>query len=192
MISEEVNRAKTIKNFISKADCEYLIQAAYRLNAWESGGNEFWDDRVINYTTMLGYDKKAAAVMLDANVRCKEFIDNNFDCIKPVYSDTLQLIRWFPGMEQQPHIDDMTNTDIKGFDHRMFGSIIYLNNNYEGGRTFYPNFNFEIIPEQGKLAVHPGDADHLHGVTKIYGNVRYTIASFWTYDKDKSVDWQVY
>jgi hypothetical protein len=42
----------------------------------------------------------------------------------------------------------------------------------------------QITPEMGKLAVHPGDVDHLHGVTKIEENVRYTIAFFWKYTSD--------
>jgi hypothetical protein len=187
-----MNKAKTVEDFISKEDCDYLVNLAETTDMWEGGGNEFWDGRVINYTTILKHDRYAAEIMLDANIRCKSFIDSTFDCEDPVYSDTLQMIRWFPGMEQHPHADDMTNTDIKGFEHRVFGSIIYLNNNYDGGHTFYPNFDFEIIPEKGKLAVHPGDAEHLHGVTKITGGLRYTIASFWTHDKGKSYDWPIH
>ena len=187
-----MNKAKTVNSFISKEQCDILISAANSLDIWEGGGNEFWDGRVINYTTMLRHNKEAANIMLDSNIRCKSFLEQDSYSDGPVYSDTLQMIRWFPGMEQQPHADDMKNTDIPGFDHRVFGSIIYLNDNYDGGHTFYPNFNFEIIPESGKLAVHPGDSEHLHGVTKIFGGMRYTIASFWTYDKDKSYDWSIY
>ena len=39
--------------------------------------------------------------------------------------------------------------------------------------------------------MHPGDPEHLHGVTKIEGGMRYTIASFWTYEKERSHDWPV-
>lgn len=181
--------AVTKENFITKENCEYLIKTATELDTWESGGTEFWENRVLNYYTILQRDKKAAEIMLDANNRCGNVIKNNY-VIPEVYSDTLQIVRWFPGMEQPPHADDMTNTDIPGFDHRMFGSIIYLNDDYEGGQTYYPNYKISITPQAGKLAVHPGDPDHLHGVTKIEGGMRYTIASFWTLDKNKSHKWQ--
>lgn len=187
-----MNKAKTVQNFISEEDCDYLVDTAISLDVWESGGNEFWDGRVINYTTMLRHNKKAASIMMDSNIRCKEIIDSQFGNDAPAYSDTIQVIRWFPGMEQHPHADDMKNTDIKGFEHRVFGSIIYLNDSYSGGHTFYPNFDFEIIPEKGKIAIHPGDSEHLHGVTKISGGIRYTIASFWTFDKDKAYEWPIY
>ena len=181
--------AVTKENFITKENCEYLIKTATELDIWESGGTGFWENRVLNYYTILQRDKKAAEIMLDANSRCGNVIKNNY-AIPEVYSDTLQIVRWFPGMEQPPHADDMTNTDIHGFEHRVFGSIIYLNDDYEGGQTYYPNYKISITPQAGKLAVHPGDPDHLHGVTKIEGGMRYTIASFWTLDKNKSHKWQ--
>lgn len=183
--------AKVMKNFVSNEDCLYLVDLVKSWSAWENGGTEFWADRVLNYQSVLYFDKKAAKIMLDANNNCGNFIKEKYDLEFPVYSDTLQLIRWFPGMDQGPHADDMTNSDFKGFEHRAFGSIIYLNDDYRGGRTFYPNFNVEVVPESGSLAVHPGDPEHLHGVTKIEDSVRYTIASFWTFDKEKSHEWPI-
>jgi len=182
--------AKVIENFISSKDCMYLVNLANSSDLWEGGGSEFWDNRVINYSSLARHDKNAAVIMLDANIRCGQKIKELFD-VEEIYSDTLQIIRWFPGMEQHPHADDMSNTDIVGFDHRAFGSIVYLNNNYSGGHTYYPNFNFEVIPKTGALAIHPGDAEHLHGVTKIQDGIRYTIASFWTQRKEKSHAWPI-
>lgn len=182
--------AKTIEGFISKEDCEYLVEEAIFSDLWQGGGSEFWDGRVINYNTMLRHDRNAAIIMLDANIRCGQKIKELYN-LDEIYSDTLQIIRWFPGMEQPPHADDMSNTDIVGFDHRAFGSIIYLNDNYSGGHTYYPNFDVEITPKAGTLALHPGDPEHLHGVTKIEEGMRYTIASFWTLDKGKSHDWSI-
>jgi hypothetical protein len=183
--------AKIIKNFISKEDCKHLIDIATSQDIWENAGSSFWNDRVLNYSSILKFDKRAASIMLNANIECGNIIKNNYNLNHNVYSDTLQVVRWFPEMEQSPHADDMTNSGIKGFEHRSFGSIIYLNDNYSGGHTFYPNFDIEVVPETGSLAIHPGDPEHLHGVTKIEDNMRYTIASFWTFDKEKSHEWPV-
>lgn len=184
--------AKVIQNFLSKEDCRYLINIIENYSSWESGGNEFWHNRVINYNRMLQFDRDAAIIMLDANIRCGQKIKEEYNLDLPVYSDTLQIVRWFPDMEQPPHADDMSNTDIQGFAHRAYGSIIYLNDSYEGGHTYYPTQNFDIKPECGSLAIHPGDPEHLHGVTKIKGGMRYTIASFWTHSKELSVDWSIH
>ena len=135
-------------NFLSNQDAQYLIDTAVASELWENAGHEFWNNRVINYYSMLAYDKKAAEIMLDANIKCGNIIRNNY-AIPEIYSDTLQIVRWFPDMEQPPHADDMTNTDVTGLEHRAFGSIIYLNDNYEGGKTYYPNFDISITPKAG-------------------------------------------
>ena len=173
-------------DLLSKEDCQYLVDTVIALDLWDNAGHKFWDGRITNYYSILRHDKRAAEIMLDANIKCGNIIRNNY-ATPEAYSDTLQVVRWFPGMEQPPHADDMTNTDVKGFDHRVFGSIIYLNDNYDGGHTYYPNHNFDITPKTGSLAVHPGDAEHLHGVTKIENGMRYTIASFWTFNKERSI-----
>lgn len=182
--------AKVIEDFISKEDCEYLVNLASSTDLWEVIQNEFWTGRTIDFNKILKHDRHAAVIMLDANIRCGERIKELYD-LEEVYSDSLVLVRWFPGMEQPPHADDMTNTEVTGLEHRAFGSIIYLNNDYSGGHTYYPNFDFEITPTPGALAIHPGDVEHLHGVTKIENAMRYTIASFWTLDKGKRHDWSI-
>lgn len=179
-------KAIAVPNFLPEEDCKYVIEKAIKSNLWQGGGNQFWENRVINYESIKGYDIKVASILKDVNTRCKKLIQEQYSLNKPVYADTLQIIRWFPEMEQHPHADDMTNTEIKGFEHRAFGSILYLNNDYNGGHTYYPNHGIEIIPEVGKLAIHPGDPEHLHGVTKIKNENRYTIASFWTLNKERS------
>jgi hypothetical protein len=184
--------AKTFPGFISVEQCQYLINAAIRSNAWQGAGGEFWENRVINHSNLRNFDPIAADIMLEANIRCKQVIKEAYKLDKDVYSDILQVVRWFDGMSQPPHADDMTDTDIEGFDHRVFGSIIYLNDDYSGGHTYYPNFNTDVQPEAGKLAVHPGDPEHLHGVTKIENGTRYTIASFWTFDEARGYDWSTH
>lgn len=183
--------AKIVDNIISKEDCEYLIQCAISSDLWDHGGHEFWDNRVIDYNSMLSFDKKAATIMYDSNIACRQIIKDFYRLDNDIYSDTLQVIRWFPGMEQPPHADDMSNTEVHGFSHREFGSIVYLNDEYSGGQTYYPNFDFYVTPKAGSIAIHPGDQEHLHGVTKIEGGIRYTIASFLTSRKDMAHEWKL-
>lgn len=184
--------AKTFDGFLSPDKCEFLINSANQANLWGGGGAEFWAGRVTDFQYLKKVNKEAASILVDANNRCKEAIKETYNLDKDIYSDTLQIIRWFENMSQPPHADDMSNTEVVGYSHRVFGSIIYLNSSYSGGHTYYPNYNIEVTPEVGKLAVHPGDPNHLHGVTTITGGMRYTIASFWTYDKEKSFEWTIH
>lgn len=186
--------AKTVDGFLTKEQAKYVVNLISSTDAWESNpGNEFWDKRVMNvHTVKNSFEPGLFLLLEDATNRIKHFIESEYNLSQEVYPDVSTICRWFPGMEQSPHADDMTNTEVKGLEHRIFGSIIYLNTEYTGGKTYYPNYNQEITPEVGKLAVHPGDVDHLHGVTKIESGIRYTIAAFWSHDKGKAIDWSLY
>jgi len=167
----------TVDGFLTKDQCSYIIEEAISSDLWEESEDRFWTNRLINYHLMYKHNTTVADMMMDANIRCKAAIKEKYKI--DVSSDTLQIVRWFPGMEQGLHADDMTNTEHKGLEHRLFGSIIYLNDGYQGGQTYYGNFDIQVTPKVGTLAIHPGDPEHLHGVTKIEGGTRYTIASFW-------------
>jgi hypothetical protein len=177
---------KVVSNFLSKEDCEYVVTTVSKVDTWEGAGNDFWSNRALGLPNLRkNIDPKVADIVAEATIKVKNAIMFEYGLDKEVYADLTQIIRWFPGMEQPPHADDMTNTEHRGFEHRVFGAIIYLNDNYSGGHTYYPEHNFEVIPKAGNLAIHPGDPEHLHGVTKIEDSTRYTIASFWTFDKSK-------
>lgn len=179
--------AKTQDNFLSLEETTKLVEALSATDGWERSPVEFWDNRVINTPRVSElFGPEIDALVFESTMKVKDFIIKEYGLEEDIIPDIVSLCRWFPGMEQPPHADDMTNSDVKGFEHRVFGAIIYLNDNYEGGKTYYPTHGIEVTPKAGSLAVHPGDPEHLHGVTKIEGNVRYTIASFWTYDKTKS------
>ena len=62
-------------------------------------------------------------------------------------------------------------------------NILYLNDDYEGGELFFPDFKFEIKPKSGMLISFPGNTHYLHGVKKTNGNTRYS-CSLWTKFED--------
>ena len=190
---KRVFNAKTVNNFLSKEEVDTLLDYAKSVDKWEAGGNEFWDNRSLNaihiYNSM---NKEVGKLLFNIRTRIQSVIVDAYNLDSLVYPDLTQLIRWFPGMEQPPHCDDMTNSEgNEWFAHRHYGAIIYLNDDYEGGNTFYPNYSVSVTPQSGMLAVHPGDEEHLHGVSKIEKTTRYTVASFWTRDKEYFDGWSI-
>lgn len=174
--------AKTKNNFLSQKEVDVFIDLIQNTDAWERSDVEFWNNRLISFHNVkdkFGLDFENVLSRILNNI--KDFIIKEYKLEKDITTGAVSICRWFPGMEQPPHADDMTNTNIKGYEHNAFGAIVYLNDNYIGGKTYYPDYGIEITPEVGKLAVHPGDINHLHGVTKVEENIRYTIASFWKY-----------
>lgn len=178
--------AKTKNELITKEEAAQIVDFVTKIEPWDTiPGDDFWNNRGLNARTIYEkHDKEFGQYLYDLCAKVGNSIIEMYSLTDPIYSDLFQVVRWYPGMEQPPHADDMTNVEHANefFHHRKFGAIIYLNDNYSGGETYYPQHNASIKPEAGKLAVHPGDPNHLHGVTKVEDGMRYTIASFWGFD----------
>ena len=185
---------KIIKNFLTKEECNYLLNVVKNIEPWETGGSEFWSNRSLNGINIYNnIDKIAGELIYDIRNRIAKTIKEKYDLNDEVYPDLCQIVRWFPGQEQAPHADDMKNAENhEWFHHRQYGAIIYLNDDYDGGHTYYPEHSFSITPEAGALAIHLGDEEHIHGVTKIEKSIRYTIASFWTLDRGYFDGWTIH
>jgi hypothetical protein len=79
-----------------------------------------------------------------------------------------QLVMWPEGMEQPVHID-------KRREATTHAAIVYLNDDFSGGQTYFPHIGDEIKPQRGLLAGFPGRALP-HGVRKIERGTRHTLA----------------
>jgi hypothetical protein len=188
---ESLFNLKTVENFISKEDAEEIIFFVNKIKKWEdSEGTSFWSNRGLSDRNIYNnFNKDMGKYLYDLRIRIGEAIKDLYG-VEEIFPDLLQVIRWFPGMEQPPHADDMSDTENnEWFHHRHFGAVIYLNDDYSGGETYYPQHNESISAEIGKLVIHPGSPDHMHGVKRVEGNTRYTIASFWTKDRSYFDGW---
>lgn len=187
------------ENFIDEFELGFLNDYVRRLTAddkWDkSDPNTGWYNRYIHAGNLqypdLGFgseeDVDMLNLLLKIRSRIKDHIIKIRDLSVPLYADTLQLVRWVPGNEQHPHADSQ-NED--GSEHpypwRQHASILYLNNDYEGGSIYFPQHDMELWPEPGTMVTFPGTTEYMHGVRPIISGERYSIASFWTTDETKS------
>jgi hypothetical protein len=180
--------AKEFSNFLTKKETEDILSFAKITDLWSRIPEPFWDNRVVATHSIYLKNPELGKTLDIIKHRIIDTVQNSYDLNQKLYADLLTITRWFPGMEQAPHSDNMENTnDHETHKHREYGVVIYLNNDFSGGKTFYPQYNFEIVPEPGKMAIHPASTDHMHGVTKIENGVRYTLTSFLTFDKTKEL-----
>ncbi len=183
-----------LDNFITEEEKKQIMDFIPLINDWQNAGDEFWNDRVIDAKVIYDvYNREVGTLLYIIKQRIEDHIKTFYKLDKPIYADGFQIVRWFPGMEQVPHSDNMEGIDGYGsfFHEREFGSVLYLNDDYSGGHTFYPNFNVDVTPKSKTLVVHPGNIEHTHGVTEVKDNIRYTLASFWTHNEDNDV-WSIY
>jgi hypothetical protein len=109
---------------------------------------------------------------------------------RKVKPNTSHAQKWDVGGFASPHSD---NSDFSGkpnaFEINKYVSILYLNDDYEGGELFFceeaqngnqiPYLSFK--PNAYSLYVFPGGVENVHGVSEITKGTRYTMVSFWDY-----------
>ena len=84
--------------------------------------------------------------------------------------DWFQIVKWgayHPG--KHLHFDTTVSKTV-------LSSIIYLNNDFEGGHTFFED-GTAFAPATGRIIFFDGKYYH-HGVSEIKKKVRYTVASW--------------
>ena len=98
----------------------------------------------------------------------------------PTFTD---LVKWVEGKDMPLHVDD-GNGEVEHLKNRMFSSVIYLNDDYEGGETIIKSDKDYIsIPKIGTCIIFKSDKSCLHGVNKVLKGKRFTLASWYTKNK---------
>ena len=146
-----------VEDFLPKQVCEDIIESFDINNV-----NTLWrDTKVIDIFWQANDISKGLMADIITTVRNK--FDNNLMCN---YS---QIVFWPTNSSQEAHYDD---------DYHPATSILYLNDNYEGGETFIGDK--VIKPKQGKMIIFNGDKI-LHGVNKVTKGERYTIPAWYKF-----------
>ena len=105
-----------------------------------------------------------------------------------VYPEMIAINEWPIGGIQHPHLDTSSNQEVNhgtspDKPSREWTCILYLNDNYHGGRTYIPDGEvFE--PETGSGLLFQGIYIP-HGVQKVRRHPRHTISFWFTTDVDR-------
>ncbi len=91
---------------------------------------------------------------------------------RDTYIETAQIVEWPTGSNQPPHCD-MAREITKAT------SITYLNDDFEGGETYFTDQDLIIKPKRGKTVFFDGKKFE-HGVQKITKGIRYTLALWYS------------
>ena len=99
-----------------------------------------------------------------------------------LYPDYTDLVYWPNGFNMGVHADACWEDGSPNYVfYRYSAGVTYLNDNYDGGETYFPNFDYVVKPEKGKVVLFLADLEHQHGVTRVAGE-RYTMPIWFTKD----------
>ena len=186
---DSANFPYILNNFLTDDECDAIVSFTNEnIHLFENHGqnHDFWSKRVINYHMIPDENLRNRMVFISHLV--SKIVNSLATDKRRLVPDTLQIVRWMNGYELHPHADrEEPSGKPHPFPWRDFGTVIYLNDDFEGGEIHWPNKGKEWKPVKGSLAIFPGTLEFLHGVRNVPDGVRYTIPSFYTYDLSKAI-----
>lgn len=169
-----------IPQFADPAECRTVIEAYDRCRAnAHHYGDPFFDGRVMFITSFSENETQTRRIL--QNWRNRETVAAIEAAGQHMYPDTIQVVRWTT-QAMSPHQDDRNPDNTPNqTPWRDWAGVIYLNDDYEGGRIYFPETNEYYQPVTGSLVLFP--AVTLHGVEATRGGARYTSPAWFTRDR---------
>lgn len=94
------------------------------------------------------YSRSSSTLWFNDTFGITEKIRNAVPTIGNLKFEGWQLIKYKIGEEFKPHFDCLNKEN-----DRLFTTIIYLNDGFSGGETYFPTTEEIIYPKQGKLVI---------------------------------------
>lgn len=172
------------ENWLQKNEFEKYLNFSKETTLWGNriSGN-VWSGRVIYNHLFDGLQELNKILINSIHTKIK----SDYKITDEIYPDYLGLVKWELGDFQHPHADGEEIGKPHIYHWRNFGCVYYLNDDYNGGEIYFPNQNIKIKPKPNTLVFFPGTLEFLHGVHPITNGIRYTLTSFWTYNKSYSI-----
>ena len=151
-----------------------------------TGNTEFTIDKKVRDTQLVEMGELFSPIVeLYRNI-VKNII-NPFYNISIRDSEIPQILKYQVGGHYTPHVDgeSMWKTptgDViwrKSTD-RDLSTVIFLNDDFDGGEFVFPEHRIRIKPEPGLLVCFPSTHQYIHGVEPVTNGVRYSMVNWMT------------
>jgi len=181
-----------IGNFVEPEHLKTIQKFLPTINEWaDPGESQYSEDGTCLYNADYWRHRQCSGEIIQKlNNDIYKIIEFYINKMQKVLTETFSvqlssrppvLVKWTPGTEQRPHADKQLNDGSPNpFPNYDLNSLIYYNDDFEGGELYYPEHDIVIKPEPGLAVAHPGDIHFLHGVKRIISGERWTTPSFYT------------
>ncbi len=170
-------------NFLSEKECKTLVD-------YYISGEDGWQKTCFYNSAVMDpihpYNKNPEAkINHDFFINLKARLHEKAEEVagRRLKNLSMSAHKWEVGAFASDHSD---NTDLDGtpnaWQDNKFVTIIYLNDNYDGGHLTFKNHDLDIAPQKGSLIAFDPGFDNLHGVTEILSGTRYTMLLSWDHD----------
>ena len=172
----------TVDGFATDADMRTVIDAFTRCRfKHTSGDGGFFGHRVMWASHYPAEEEDTKQILwewaLDSRPAVAAFFDE-----PEIYCDGIQTVIWPENVAMPPHQDDRHPDPNRPHPTpwRFIASVLYLNDEYEGGEIYFPDQKRVIKPVAGQLIAFPGA--WWHGVNAVTKGQRYTAPAWFSRD----------
>ena len=187
-----------VDNFASLEECKVLAD-------YLDGTDHIWNrsGKSVHYIDYIGTEHDGCAQVEDQEiidlsrkltVDVQNYLENvylpsqNVNVFQKVNNRGLELIKWKEDVSLDTHADG--SSDAPEYPLLSFGTLIYLNDEYDGGEIGFDQFDLSFKPKTGSLVIFPNHLlHHVKHVKALPGQTkarRYTLPVFWIYTEDPS------
>lgn len=149
--------------------CEEMIQLAETNGEWTVGRHEFYptNDMLMEHLGMKEiYTRVIREFVAPLATWYFTLQGEGWDTVE----DETFIIRYKPDLQGQLSVHH---------DYSSYTIGVKLNDEFEGGGTFFPKYGVNAIPKRnGNAFLHPGMITHRHGGRPVYSGTRYINVSF--------------
>lgn len=167
------------QNFVPKADCQSILHWLKANQKAETNTESFFNGITIPFTKITDRWVKKRVNQFRFDATMQAIVTFN----KKLYPDYTDLVHWPVGKSMDVHGDSHYLDGSEGlFPWRVVSGVLYLNDDYSGGETYFPKQGVQVKPEAGKLVLFLSNLDYPHGVKTISDNERFTMPIWFTED----------
>jgi predicted 2-oxoglutarate/Fe(II)-dependent dioxygenase YbiX len=170
--------------FFSKEECEAFLEYLDAANKeWQDSC--FYNEQVMDPTAPLNLDKVNSidkAYIDQLRFRLQEVAEKVFN--RKLRNLSLSAQKWKTGSYANDHSD---NSELDGtpnaWRENKLVTIIYLNDDYEGGELYFRDHDISIAPKLGSVITFDVGINNVHGVKRITSGERITVMCSWDYEE---------
>jgi len=153
----------------------------------KSGNTKFSVDKKVRDTQMIDLEDIASEIIdLFRNVVTN--VINPFYEFEVKDSELPQLLHYGVDGHYMPHCDGESLWKPPGNEpliwrkstDRDLSTVLFLNDDFEGGDFVFPELKVRVRPEPGMLVCFPSTHEYLHGVEPVTKGTRYSIVNWMT------------
>lgn len=163
-----MHRITVIDNFITPEDAQTLIDQQNDPMAERNPYPEYYAKRFGG--TSLPYNPIVMDILKKYSVLSNNKHRELNGFLNPIYTFKAFGSHWMPGTKGGLHLDAQ---DPEPFIE--FSTVIYLNDEFTGGKIYFPNQNFIYAPKKYSAVFFPSaGSEYIHGITAVESGQRYT------------------